>query len=175
MTPLFSSIADLSVLTQSYREAVASGGNDAFVRTLEITCPTWQDPILICNGFTDRTCGTEDGRTLNFTAANIGIALPKKNNKGNQALAFAVDNTTGEVRHKADQALDANARVTAIYRVYLASNTSTPCDRPYRMTVQSDAFEGNDANLPCGFFDLIGTGWPRELYTTKVTPGLKFL
>lgn len=165
----------MSILEQAYREAVASGGNDAFVRTLEITCAAWDAPVLICNGFIDRICGSEDGRVLNFQAANIGIALPQKNNKGNQALAFAVDNTTGEVRHKADQALDASARVTAVYRVYMASDTSAPCEKPYRMTVQSDSFESNNANLPCGFFDLIGTGWPRVLYTTKFVPGLKYL
>ena len=165
----------MTILEQAYREAVASGGNDAFVRTLEITCPAWDAPVLICNGFTDRICGTEDGRVLTFLAANIGIALPQKNNKGNQALAFAVDNTTGEVRHKADQALDAIARVTAVYRVYMASDTSAPCEKPYRMAVQSDTFEGNSANLPCGFFDLIGTAFPRFFYNTKNFPCLKYL
>lgn len=165
----------MTILEQAYREAVASGGNDAFVRTLEITCAAWDAPVLICNGFKDRICGTEDGRFLTFIAANIGIALPKKNNKGNQALAFAVDNTTGAVRHRADEALDANARVTAVYRVYMASDTSAPCERPYRMTVQSDSFEGNAANLPCGFFDLMGTAFPRVLYTTNFVPALKYL
>lgn len=163
-----------TILNLIYREALASGGNEVFVRTLELTCSAW-DPVLICNGFKDRICGSEDGRVLSFTAANIGIALPQKNNKGNQALAFGVDNTTGEARHKADQALEANARITATYRVYLASDLSAPCERPYRMTVQSDSFESNNANLPCGFFDLIGTAWPRALYNTSKFPCLKYL
>ncbi|MNJ22612.1 hypothetical protein D3C77_169850 [compost metagenome] len=165
----------MTILEDTYREALASGGKEAFVRTLEITCPAWDAPVLICNGFKDRVCGTEDGRLLTFTAANIGIALPQKNNKGNQALAFAVDNTTGEVQQKADQALDGNARVTAVYRVYLVSDTSAPCERPYRMSVDSDSFQENTANLSCGFFDLIGTAWPRTLYTTNFVPGLKYL
>ncbi|AIG00934.1 DUF1833 family protein [Pseudomonas fluorescens] len=175
MTPIFVPTVAVSILEQTYREAVASGGKEAFVRTLEITCPAWDEPVLICNGFKDRVCGTEDGRLLAFTAANIGIALPQKNNKGNQALAFAIDNTTGVVQQRADEALDANKKVTAVYRVYLASDTSAPCDRPYRMTLQSDAFEGNSSNLPFGFFDLIGTSWPRELYSTNFTPCLKYL
>lgn len=168
-------MTDSTILEQIYREAVASGGKEAFVRTLEITCPAWSAPVLICNGFKDRICGTEDGRLLTFVAANIGIALPQKNNKGNQALAFAVDNTTGEVMLRADEAIDANAKVTATYRVYLASDLSAPCERPYRMSVDSDSFEQNQATLQCGFFDLIGTGWPRDLYTTKFVPGLKYL
>ncbi|POG03465.1 hypothetical protein BGP82_19530 [Pseudomonas putida] len=165
----------MTILEQAYREAVASGGNDSFVRTLEISCPAWDAPVLICNGFTNRICGTEDGRVLTFVAANIGIALPQKNNKGNQALAFGVDNTTGEVMQRADEALDANARVTATYRVYLASDLSAPCEKPYRMSVDSDSFEQNLATLQCGFFDLIGTAWPRDLYTTRFVPGLKYL
>ena len=165
----------MTMLEEAYREAVASGGNDVFVRTLEITCPAWSAPELICNGFTDRICGTEDGRLLEFVAANIGIALAAKNNKGNQALAFGVDNTTGQVRHLADAALDANARVTAVYRVYLASDLSAPCERPYRMSIDSDTFEKNQATLQCGFFNLIGTGWPRVFYTTNFVPALKYL
>lgn len=164
-----------AILEQIYREAVASGGKEAFVRTLEITCPAWDSSVRICSGFKDRVCGTEDGRLLPFEAANIGIALASKNNKGNQALAFGVDNTAGKVRHLADQALDAGARVTATYRVYLASDLSAPCEKPYRMSINSDSFEQNKATLQCGFFDLIGTAWPRALYTTNFVPGLKYL
>lgn len=165
----------MTILEDTYREAIASGGKEAFVRTLELTCPAWDSQVLICNGFKDRICGTEDGRLLTFEAANIGIALASKNNKGNQALAFGVDNTTGRVQALADQALDANARVTATYRVYLASDLSAPCEKPYRMSVDSDSFEQNQATMQCGFFDLIGTAWPRALYSTNFTPCLKYL
>lgn len=168
-------MTDPAILEQIYREAVASGGKEAFVRTLELTCPAWDSSVLICNGFKDRICGTEDSRLLTFEAANIGIALASKNNKGNQALAFGVDNTTGRVQSFADQALDANARVTATYRVYLASDLSAPCEKPYRMSVDSDSFEQNQATMQCGFFDLIGTAWPRALYSTNFTPCLKYL
>lgn len=168
-------MTDSAILGQIYREALASGGKEAFVRTLELTCPAWDSSVLICNGFKDRICCTEDGRLLTFEAANIGIALASKNNKGNQALAFGVDNTTGRVQALADQALDANARVTATYRVYLASDLSAPCEKPYRMSVDSDSFEQNQATMQCGFFDLIGTAWPRALYSTNFTPCLKYL
>lgn len=168
-------MTESAILGQIYRESLASGGKEAFVRTLELTCPAWDSSVLICNGFKDRICGTEDGRLLTFEAANIGIALASKNNKGNQALAFGVDNTTGRVQAFADQALDANARVTATYRVYLASDLSAPCEKPYRMSVDSDSFEQNQATMQCGFFDLIGTAWPRALYSTNFTPCLKYL
>lgn len=148
---------------------------EVILRTLEITCPAWADAIYICNGFTDTTVVTEDFRTLTFIAANIDIALAKKNNKGNQTLAFSVDNTTGEAQRKIDQALDADARVTAIYRTYLLSNLTAPAERPYTLTILGGTLESNVAQLQCGFFDLIGTAWPRDLYTVNFVPGLKYL
>lgn len=156
-------------------EVFASGGTDVIIRTLELTSPGWAEPVLICNGFTDQLLGTEDGRSLLFTAANIGIELPKVNNKGNQALAFSVDNTTGEPQRKADEALAARARVTAVYRTYLSSNKSVPAERPYTLTVQSDSIQGNQAQLQCGYFDMIGVAWPRVLYTLRDFPALRWI
>lgn len=156
-------------------EVFASGGTDVIIRTLELQCAAWAEPIYICNGFVDQVLRTEDGRTLTFIAANIDITLPKKNNKGNQVLAFSVDNTTGEVQQKADQALDAKQRVTAIYRTYLKSNKSAPSEKPYRLTLQSDSIEGNVAQLSCGYFDLIGVAWPRRLYTLQQFPALRYI
>ncbi len=156
-------------------EVFASGGTDVIIRTLELTCDAWSDPVLICNGFRDQVLTTEDGRTLTFIAANIDITLPKKNNKGNQSLAFSVDNTTGEVQQKADAALDGQQRITAVYRTYLKSNKSAPSEKPYRLTVQSDSIQGNVAQLQCGYFDLIGVAWPRRLYTLQQFPALRFV
>ena len=156
-------------------EVFASGGTDVIIRTLELTSPGWPEPILICNGFTDQTLTTEDGRTLLFTAANIGIELPKVNNKGNQALAFSIDNTTGEPQRRADEALAARARVTAVYRTYLSSNKTVPAQRPYVLTVQSDEIEGNVAQLQCGYFDMIGVAWPRVLYNLQNFPALRWI
>lgn len=155
------------------QEVFASGGNDPIIRTLELTSPGWDAPVLICNGFDDQVLTTEDGRTLTFIAANIGIELPKVNNKGNQALAFSVDNTTGEPQSKADEALAARQRVTAVYRTYLSSNKASPSQRPYQLTVQSDSIQGNVAQLQCAYFDMIGVAWPRILYILKNFPALR--
>ena len=62
----------VTIIDQFY----ASGGPDVRLFTLELTCPAWAAPILICNGFADQTCVTEDARTLTFIAAAIDVALP---------------------------------------------------------------------------------------------------
>lgn len=157
-------------------EVYASAPNgEIILRTLEISSPAWLDTVCICDGFTDTVCLTEDGRTITFIAANIDVALAKKNNKGNQTLAFTVDNTTGEVQRRIDAAMSVDARVTAVYRTYLLSNVGAPAERPYTLTVMGGTLEGVAAQLQCGFFNMIGVAWPRDLYTTNFVPGLKYL
>lgn len=157
---------------------VNAGANerlDTIIRTLELTCPGWDEPIFICNGFDDVTAVTEDARTVTFIAANIDIALAAKNNKGNQTLAFAVDNTTGEVSKRIDQAINANARVTAIYRTYLNTNLSAPAEKPYVLAVLGGTLQGQEAQLETGYFNMIGVAWPRALYTTTFAPALRYI
>lgn len=160
----------MTVLDQVY----ASGG-DVIIPTLELTCDAWAEPILICAGFEDQTCVTEDARTLTFIAAGIDVALPKKTNTGSQNLNFVIDNVTGEAQHKIDEALEAEERVTLIYREFLASDKSAPAQAPYRFLVRSGQMRGNSVQISAGFFDAINTAWPRDLYTLNFAPGIKYL
>jgi hypothetical protein len=155
--------------------AGANGRLDSIIRTLELTCAAWDESVFICTGFEDVTAVTEDARTVTFIGANIDIALAAKNNKGNQTLAFAVDNTTGEASRLIDQAIEAKARVTAIYRTYLNTNLSAPAERPYFLTLLSGSIQGQEAQLQTGYYNMIGVAWPRALYTTAFAPALRYL
>lgn len=157
---------------------VNAGANerlDEIIRTLELVSDAWEDSIFICTGFEDITAVTEDARTVTFIGANIDIALAAKNNKGNQTLAFAVDNTTGEASRVIDLAIEANARVTAIYRTYLNTNLTAPAEKPYVLTLLSGSIQGQEAQLDTGYFNMIGVAWPRALYTTTFAPALRYL
>lgn len=155
--------------------AGANGAEDAIIRTLELTCDAWAEPVFICTGFEDITADTEDGRTVTFIGANIDIALAGKNNKGNQTLAFAVDNTTGEASRLIDQAIEADDRVTAIYRTYLSGNLLAPAEKPYVLTLMSGTIQGQEAQLQTGYFNMIGVAWPRALYTVNFAPALRYI
>ena len=154
--------------------AGANAALDAIIRTLELTSAGWAAPVFICTGFEDITAVTEDFRTVTFIGANIDISLAAKNNKGNQTLAFAVDNTTGEASRLIDQAIEANARVTAIYRTYLSGNLAAPAEKPYVLTLLGGSIQGQEAKLDTGYFNMIGVAWPRALYTTTFAPGLRY-
>ena len=92
-------------------ERVYASGGDVIIDTLELTCPVWTEPVLICGGFEDQTCGIEDGRTLQFVAAGIDVSLPKKSNSVSQTINFAIDNVLGEAQQKMDQAKAAGAQI----------------------------------------------------------------
>lgn len=153
--------------------AGANAALDVILRTLELTSAAWDSSVFICNGFEDIEAITEDGRTVTFIGANIDISLASKNNKGNQTLAFAVDNTTGEASRLIDQAIEANARVTAIYRTYLSGNLSAPAEKPYTLVLISGSLQGQEAQLQTGYFNMIGVAWPRDLYTVNFVPALR--
>jgi hypothetical protein len=82
---------------------------------------------------------------------------------------------TGEAQALIDEALEAEQRVTMTYRSYLASDLTTPAEPPYRMSVLGGEIKGTAVQIQAGFYDLINSGWPRDLYTTEFAPGLKYL
>lgn len=160
----------MSVLEQVY----ASGG-DVIIHTLEITCAAWAEPILLCNGFEDQHCITEDGRPLTFMASGIAVALPKKTNSGAQNLTFAIDNVTGEAQRKIDAALEAEKKVFITLRTYLDSDRTAPAENPYRAVVLGGKIKGASVQITAGFFDVINTAFPRDLYTVNFAPGIRYL
>lgn len=152
----------------------ASSGTEVVIPTLEITCSAWSDPILLCNGYEDQTCVTEDARTLTFRAGGIQIALPKRDTSGTQLLTFAIDNVTGEAQALVDDALAAGALIYLCFRHYLSTDLTEPAEPPLNLVVRDGTMEGTTLQVNAAFFDLINTAWPREFYTADFAPGLRY-
>ncbi|MHB2048849.1 DUF1833 family protein [Pseudomonas sp. VEM90] len=129
---------------------------------------------LYCSGYEDRVCTTEDGRTLNFVAMAMDVALPKNDNSAFQNLVLGLDNVTGEVQEVVEAAKTAGNRFITTVRIYLAEDLSFPQER-YRMTLLSREYEDDVAKLTAGFFDLLNTNGLRTILTTTLAPGLKYL
>lgn len=152
----------------------ASGGTEVVIPTLEITCSAWAAPILLCNGYENHTCTTEDARTLTFQAAAIGVALPKRDTSGTQKLTFGIDNVTGEAQRLIDQALEAGEMVHLTFRHYLSTDKSAPAENPLKFVIKGGEMEGSLLQVVAAFFDMINTAWPRAFYTADFAPGLKY-
>ncbi|MHC9284052.1 DUF1833 family protein [Pseudomonas aeruginosa] len=151
----------------------ASGGKECAIATVELTCPIWADPILVCQGFEDQTCVTEDGRTLTFLASGIDVSIPKRDNSGNQSVGFAIDNVMGIAQQRINEAIDAGETITLVLRIYLDTDLSAPAERPYRMRVKGADFEGVTVQVEAGYYDLINTAACRLIYDVLNFPGLK--
>lgn len=156
-------------------EKVYASGGDTIVFTLELTCEAWNEPILLAEGFDDQHCITEDGRALTFKASGIALALPKKTSSGAQNLTFAIDNVTGEAQRKIDAALEAEKKVFITLRTYLDSDRTAPAENPYRAVVLGGKIKGASVQITAGFFDVINTAFPRDLYTVNFAPGIRYL
>lgn len=152
----------------------ASAGTEVIIPTLEITCDAWAAPLLLCNGFENHTCITEDARTLTFLASGIQVALPKKNTSGTQILTFGIDNVTGEAQQLIDAALEAGEMVRLIFRHYLSTDKTAPAENPLRFVVRDGTMEGASIQINAAFFDMINTAWPRNFYTPTFAPGLRY-
>ena len=160
----------MTILATVYASAPT---DEVLIPTLEIQVPD-HDPIRICADFQDHLLGV-DGEYYLFEAANLSIALPKKDTTGQQNLSFGVANVNGKIQQYVDEALEAGQMVPLIYREYLVSDKSAPARRPYTLTMTGGSMEGGEARLEASYYDLLNAAWPRERYTAETAPGIKYL
>lgn len=155
--------------------AFASPGTEVLIPCLELSSSAWAEPILLTHGFEDITATVEDGRTLTFKAGGIDVSMPKKDNTGAQTVTFAIDGVTGEAQTLIQSAIDAEAPVKLTLRLYLSTDLSGPAQRPYFMTVRSGSLQVDHVEVQAGYYDLIGTKWPRDVYGTDRFPCIKYI
>jgi hypothetical protein len=161
-------------MTSTVLDIIYASGGPVPLSTLELSCSAWAAPILVCTGFEDKVCQTEDGRILAFTASNIEIALPKKSNAGSQTLKFAIGDIQGVGQRLIDQAIDAGAQCFITHRIYAQSNLTAPAEPPYRMRITGGTMQGPMLQVEAGFGEIINVKWPRRLYTPDEFRGLTY-
>ena len=144
------------------------------IPTLEILVPG-ETPIRVCNGFEDIEATLEDDSTVTFTAGNLVIDLPEKNDTGKQTLKFGLWNATGEAQAAVVAALEANTGTDIIYREFDSSDLSAPASQPLLFTLVGGSFEGIEVQLEASYYDILNTAWPRERYTQLNAPGIAYL
>lgn len=156
-------------------ELRASGGTDVIIPVLELSCDAWASSFVLCNGFDDIRVRTEDGRLLDAIATGMDVALPKKDKSGSQSIQFALDNVRGEAVHAMRLALRDESEIRLVFRQYVSSDLSSPADNPYHFIVRSFQAKGPQVDVTAAYFDLIDTAFPRDVYDSEFSPGLKYL
>jgi len=144
------------------------------IRTLEIRVPG-EAPIRVCNGFEDIEATLEDDSVVTFTAGNLVIDLPEKNDTGKQALKFGLWNATGDAQAAVVAALASETPTEIIYREFDSSDLTAPAGQPQSFTLVGGSFEGIEVQLEASYYDILNTAWPRERYTQLNAPGIAYL
>lgn len=156
-------------------ELRASGGTDALIDVLHFSCDAWVNDVVLCNGYRDLQITTEHGVNLSAVATDMQLSLPTKDATGSQKLRFALGNIRGEVSRLARQAISDSQGIRLIYRSYMSSDLSAPAENPLHMTVTAVTEQAGTVDITAGFFDLIDTQFPRDIYDSEFAPGLKYL
>ena len=153
----------------------ASPGTEVLIPTFEISSSGWSESVLICAGFENQACGTEDGRAVTFLAGGLDVSYPTKDNTGSQTITFAIDGVTCQAQRLIRQAMDADAIIRATLRLYLSTDLSQPSQRPYYLVVSGGSFEGATIRVDGGYFNLIDTNFNRETFNALNAPCIKYL
>lgn len=156
-------------------ELRASGGTDALIDVLHFSCDAWVNDVVLCNGYQDLQITTEYGINLTAVATDMQLSLPTKDATGSQKLRFALGNIRGEVSRLARRAISDSQGIRLIYRSYMSSDLSAPAENPLHMTVTAVTEQAGTVDITAGFFDLIDTQFPRDIYDSEFAPGLKYL
>lgn len=160
----------MSVLAEVYAQ-----GGDVILHTVELTSDAWGGaPIVLVRDYQDHTIITEDNRTILARASGMDVALPKRDASGAQDIRFALDGVRPEATRLMRQAQKSQAIVNMTYRAYLYSDLSEPAEQPYYLIVRSFSAQADTVQVTAGLFDLIDMRWPRNLYNSINTPGLKY-
>lgn len=157
-------------------EYYCSGNSEqVLLQTLEITSPAWTEPVLLCQGFEDQLCVTEDNRVLLFLASGMDVALPKSEGSARQEVTFGLDNVSRAAQTLLTLAIDEQAEVTMTRRAYLWPNLSALAEPPSVMTVLGASFDSTAAQVKAGLLDLLNTRWPRLIYTLDFAPAIRYV
>jgi hypothetical protein len=154
--------------------AYASPGSEVLIPTIEISSAA-SETQLICAGFENQTCGTEDGRVVTFEATGLDISLPNKDNTGSQSVTFAIDGVLGIAQNLIIQAMEAEAVIRLTLRLYLSTDLSQPAQRPYYLVVRGGSIEGETVTVQGGYFSLIDINFNRDTYNANTAPCIKYL
>lgn len=159
----------MTILNRLY----ASSGPERVIYTLEITDGT--DVIRMTPGWGDILAGIEGGQMVTFSAVGIEIGLPAKNEDGTQDVSFSLSNITGEVSAYIRQRIASGTKMLVKMRIYTSDDLSAPARPADIFEVKGGSWSALQADITAGYFDMLGTAWPRRVFTLNEFPGLRYL
>lgn len=171
-------------MSEILARAYASAPKDEVIYpTLEFLHPALPDgAIRIVRGFEDMTACLETGEWVEFEASGAEWTPPGQDGSGANAIEFGVGNVDGVVQH-ALEAIDAwrldnpfaEETFWVVTRDYVASDLTAPQLPPAKMEVTDARIQLGTANVTAEPFPTLSMAWPRQYYTTRSAPGLRYV
>jgi len=162
-------IRSMTILNRLY----ASGGTEIEIPTLQIT-----DGVVthyLTDGWDDVVATLETGETVTFIACGMALALPARNGDGTQDLKFALCNITGEISEYIQTVLREKRQCRLAYRSFLDTDVTAPTEQPVWLDVKDGQWTATQVDVVAGYFDLLKTAWPREIWTLQKFPGNRYI
>lgn len=143
------------------------------IPALELTCSPWPSAIRNIPGWDDLLLGHEDGQQHLYLGSALDLALPARNDSGQQNLGFALGGVNADAEELVDMALDANAIIYLTLRMYVSNDLSAPARRPLRMIVDEPVFQPDGTlQVRCRHRDLLFRRFLLGRFTAQKYPGV---
>lgn len=140
---------------------------------LELTCPAWPEAIRYCPGWDDITVTHEDAQQATYAGSGLDIALPARNDSGQQRLVFAIGGVNADGEELVEAAVEAGEVITLALRMYASNEISAPAQRPKFMIVDSPEFMPDGVlQVPCTYRDTLTRRFLKGRFTAHDYPGV---
>lgn len=159
----------MSILKRLY----ASSGPEIIHEVLAISDGTVTH--YLTRGWDELTVTLETGETVTCTPCGLDLALPARNEDGTQDLNFALCNVDGAASAFVREALRERRTMTLVYRAYTSDDMTEPAHAPHHFKIKTGSVTATEVQVSAGYFDLLNTAWPRNVYSLNKYPGLRYL
>lgn len=140
---------------------------------LELSCPAWAEPIRACPGWDDVTVTHEDNEQAAYPGMGLDIALPARNDSGQQRLVFALGGANSEAEDLVELSTEAGEMIDLTLRMYSSDDLSAPAQNPKRMIVDTpDFLPSGVMQVPCTYRDILSRRFLKGRFTANKYPGV---
>jgi len=150
--------------------------DDHYIECMSISHPSMLFTTrYITNEFGGVTAGLEDsGGNQTFDYLPFAVMPPRAGEEANLQLQVVISNVGRDLIDELEAAAtDPTTPLIVVYRVYLATDLTTPQnDPPTTLDIRAVTVTNSIVSFTAGITNLRTMRFPAQLYTTELFPGL---
>ncbi|RUR48784.1 DUF1833 family protein [Vreelandella populi] len=140
---------------------------------LELSSGRWANLIRACPGWDDITVTHEDGQQAVYPGEGLDVALPNRNDSGQQRLVFAMGGVNAVAEELIEQSIEAGEIIYLTLRMYASNNLGAPAQRPKVMIVDTpEMLPDGTLQVPCTYRDILSRRFLQGRFTANKYPGV---